>query len=132
MTNMPTNMAQYDTTGMNNMGMYGTGDQFPSSQMENIEMGNSTLNNSGMFIMPETNFTNFKAGINNNKYNLMNTANSTSGNLLNHKYGMMASSLNNNSNDNNSDYGKSRGTYNIEEEFPRQMIKPMNVVGKNN
>ena len=129
--NMGTNMGQYDTTGMNNMGMFGTGDQFSNSQMEN--MGNSsTLNNSGMFIMPETNFTNFKAGITNNKYNYMNSTNSTSGNLLNHKYGMMASSLNNNSNDNNSDYGKSRGTYNIEEEFPRQMIKPMNVVGKNN
>ena len=138
MTNMPTNMAQYDTTGMNNMGMYGTGDQFSSSQMENIEMGNSTLNNSGMFIMPETNFTNFKAGINNNKYNLMNTANSTSGNLLNHKYGMMASSLTgNNSNDmgsgsrSNSDYKGGYGTYNVEEEFPRHMIQPMKGVNKN-
>jgi hypothetical protein len=128
--------------------------QFRTSEMSRgaaEQMMSGSANSSGMFIMPETNFCNYKirgnpssSNSNNNnnnmqiqqgndsgmgdKYGMNNTAGSTmSGGLLNHKYGM-----NNNNNIHNvgelssNSIGGGRITDNnvYEEEYPRQMTHP--------
>lgn len=108
-----------------------TTDHFASSDM-NIQnnmqssQGGLSNNSSGMMIMPETNFCNYKPGsklgMTIDKY--ANTANTSGGNLLNHKYGMMNSTISAGNDLSSGSVGlKGDGgiTYNLEEEFPRQM-----------
>ena len=123
--------------------------QFRTSEMSRggEQMMSGSANSSGMFIMPETNFCNYKmrgnVGSNNNmqiqqgndsgmgdKYGMNNTAGSTmSGGLLNHKYGMNVGNNNNIHNVgelSNNSIGGGRITDNnvYEEECPRQMTHP--------
>lgn len=113
-------------------------EQFGGSEYNNNNLQQSNFsgsnNSSGMLIMPETNFCNYKSGSkmagNMDKYSNSNMGRG-SNNLLNHKYGMMNSTVNS-KNNNVEDFGgsgmKSIGeedqkNYNFEEEFPRQMSK---------
>lgn len=129
-----------------------------ASSNNNDNMNSST--GSGMLIMPETNFCNYKPSSNNNKHtsNLnamgLETSNNNNINLLNHKYGMMiggGKTLDNsgsfksmNDYNNNTIEESNRNTqhqhqqqqqqqrgYNLEEEFPRQMAQPQRLVYQN-
>ena len=143
-TNYQVQNPKYTTTNVNE---YMT-DQFGNSEMNMVQnqmqtSGNNTNSNnsSGLLIMPETNFCNYKpsAKMANtlDKY-CANTANSSlNGNLLNHKYGIVNSPLTggNNMGDLSSgsmgfkgDEGMRNTNTNFEEEFPRQMTQPQQML----
>ena len=110
-----------------------------NNKIQNTELSSSN-NSSGMLIMPETNFCNYKSGSkmapNMDKYSNNNFGN----NLLNHKYGMMNSTINS-KNNNIDDFNTSTGNkafeddkknFNFEEEFPRQMSRQYEMAVNNN
>ena len=118
-----------------------------NNYLQNSLMNSST--NSGM-ILPETNFCNYqlsgKLGGAVDKYlnNPTRSGNNQGGSsLLEHKYGNYSSMSNSNNNvGNNADqmgnsigsmnsgYNMGKNTYNIEEEYPRQLATPQNPVIK--
>ena len=133
------NMSGQIGGGMNNyINMNMNENYSPADYASNVQQSGLTgsNNSSGMYIMPETNFCNYKSGSkmagNMDKYS--NNPIGGGNNLLNHKYGMMNSTIN--SKNNNIDDLTGSGlagsgihdtedqkNYNFEEEFPRQMSK---------
>ncbi len=127
----------YNISGGQMGGNYMNDNYGASDYGANVQQsGLSGSNSSGMLIMPETNFCNYKSGSkmagNMDKYS--NNAIGGGNNLLNHKYGMMNSTINSKNNNVEDLTGSGMAAsglgdtddqknYNFEEEYPRQMSK---------
>jgi hypothetical protein len=93
------NLGKYDISRKNIIGTIRTREKHSNCQIHNF-------GSSGKFILPETNFTSFKFGLNIPKYNLINNINSIIENFYNHKNGIKTSSLKGNNNDKYYNYVK--------------------------